>query len=188
MKMNLKRFYNRPAVVDASVLFDFYELNSLHILNLVFSELYIPLELMAEITGDKQLNEIKRQVDYIEVFIETAKAYELFVKLGQTWKQLSVYDRHRICTAYEKGFLCASNDKLVARVCGELKMDNPRTLGILGCAFLFKIIDQPELEKLFFLLVSEACSCHLTLNDTASREFAEMFNINIAIEQKNKNL
>ena len=50
--MNLKRFYNRPAVVDASVLFDFYELNSLHILNLVFSELYIPLELMAEITGD----------------------------------------------------------------------------------------------------------------------------------------
>ncbi|MFZ5597610.1 MAG: hypothetical protein ACOY31_11435 [Bacillota bacterium] len=148
--MNLKRFYNRPAVVDASILFDFYELKSLHVLNQVFSELCIPLELMAEIANDSQLNEIKRQVDYREVFIETAEAYELFVKLGRTKKQLSVYDRHLICTAYEKGFLCASNDKLVSRVCRELKIDNPRTLGILGCAFLYKLIDQTELEKLFF--------------------------------------
>lgn len=177
--MNLKRFFNRSAVVDASILFDFYELNSLYILNLVFSQLYIPAELVIEITRDDQLDEIKRRIDFKETVIETVKGYQLFSELGRTKKSLSLYDRHLICTAFEKGFMCASNDGLVVKVCRDLKIENPRTLGILGCATLHGIINQPEMEKLFFQLTSEECSSWLTLDDPVAREFAELFHLNL---------
>ena len=63
----MQLFFNRPAVMDASVLFDFYEINALNILNNVFSEVYIPSPLMEEIIRDEQLQQVKRELVYNEI-------------------------------------------------------------------------------------------------------------------------
>ena len=97
---------------------------------------------------------------------------------------LSTNDKHLICKAYEKGYLCASNDGLVSKICRELNIDNPRTLGILGCARLMNIIDKEELQILFYRVVSDECSSFLAINDPAAIEFARIFSISI---EKHKN-
>lgn len=177
--MNLKQFYDLPTVVDASILFDFYELGALKLLNLVFSDLYIPYEMMAEIANDTQLIEIKKQLKYGEIVLETRKGLELFARLSKTKKQLSVYDRHLLCTAYEKGFQCASNDGTVTKVCKELGVKNPCTLGILGCANTVGLISLKELEQFVCMLVSEKCSSRLTRDDQTVTTFTKIFKIEL---------
>lgn len=97
--------------MDASVLFDFYEINALNILNNVFSEVYIPSPLMEEIIRDEQLQQVKRELVYSEIVIETLEAYELFNELSKEKRMLSTNDKHLICIAFEKGYLCASRCK-----------------------------------------------------------------------------
>ena len=182
--MNLQRFFNRPVVMDASVLFDFYEINALYVLNTVFSKIYIPTALMGEIVQDEQLRQVKGQLDYEEIVFETVEAYELFDNLSKEKRMLSVNDRHLICTAYEKGFLCASNDGLVSKACRELNIDNPRTLGILGCARLMAILDKEKLIMMFNKIVSDECSSFLTINSPVALDFARWLGIDPGKQEK----
>lgn len=179
MKEHLKQFFNRSVIVDANVLFDLYEVHGLYILNKIFSEVCIPVEVISELLDDEQFKEIHKNIRYRKVVIEKAEGYNLYARLSREQKELSAADKHLVCNAFEKGLLCVSNDSQVRKACQKYNIKVIRTLGVLGCARTTGVMSQEDLQRMFNLLLSPESSSFLTVSHPDIKRFALDFDLTI---------
>lgn len=159
---NLKRFYGEDAVVDNSVLMDFFELNRLDILFKVFSSITI-----ADIVFEKEvLKEVKLALEKYEFFrgqIESREGFQIYIVLSENkkYEQLSIPDKITVSIAGQNLCYCTSNDRLLRTACIDLGVNLTGTLGILGCAIELEIITQEEFNCLIEKLLSDKTSCFI---------------------------
>jgi predicted nucleic acid-binding protein len=161
--MNIRKIrglYKKRAVMDNNILNDFYELGRMDLLTKVSSKVYIPESIISNETPD-DIRTVLQQVEYETAALHTEEGYALMYQLLTEWTGLSEYDAELIAIARQDMILCTSNEKRIMNACESCGIEYTGTLGILCCAYEWKIIDQSELKHLVDKLFSEECNCHL---------------------------
>ena len=158
-KSKYKKLVGRPVVVDANVLFDLMELNSLYLLNDVFGQVLIPQATIA-IELDNETRECLNNIEHVAEVITSAKGYEVYA-LCHKRKVLSHCDKMAIAIAAENSFILCTNEGPARRQGAVLKLEITGTLGILAAAYESGIIDQIKVIQLYKYLDQEG-SCYIS--------------------------
>lgn len=153
------KLIGRPVVVDANVLFDLRELNSLYLLNEIFSEVMI-----AQDTVNKELDAeiiaLLGETEYIAGFITTEEGYAAYA-LCQARSTLSHCDKMAIALAVENDYILCTNEGPARKQASALKLEITGTLGIIAAAHLKGIIDKEDVQHHLAYLADEG-SCYLS--------------------------
>ena len=102
------KLIGRPVVVDANVLFDLRELDSLYLLNEIFSEVMIAQDTINK-ELDAEIIERLEETEYTAGFITSEEGYAAYA-LCQARSTLSHYDKMAIALAVENDFILCTNE------------------------------------------------------------------------------
>lgn len=160
--------------MDANVLFDLRELNALHLLNQIFSDIIIPLDtITVEVDADTLLS--LDNITYVTASITTQKGYQVYARCHSR-KGLSHCDKMAIALAAENKFLLCTNEGPARKQAKFAGIEVSGTLGIIAAAHLNGIIDKEEARDYLLYLANQG-SCYLS--ETLVREVLEDLGIEI---------
>lgn len=145
--------------MDANVLFDLKEIDAMHMLNEVFSEVMIAQDTLTKELDPDTLQCLK-DVKYVSAVITSEKGYEVYAQC-HTKKSLSHCDKIAIALAAENGYLLCTNEGPARKQANTLKVEVAGTLGIIAAAYQNKLIDGQEAQRLFIYLSTEG-SCYIS--------------------------
>lgn len=153
------KLIGRPVVVDANVLFDLRELDSLHLLNELFSQVIIAQDTVNK-ELDSEIIELLKETEYTAGFITTEAGYTAYA-LSQARSTLSHYDKMAIALAVENDSILCTNEGPARKQATALKIELTGTLGILAAAYQNGNIDVNQVTLHFRYLANEG-SCYVS--------------------------
>lgn len=153
------KLVGRPVVVDANVLFDLRELDSLHLLNEIFSEVMIAQDTINK-ELDAEIIALLKETKYTAGLITTEAGYTAYA-LSHSRSTLSHYDKMAIALAVENDFILCTNEGPARKQAAALKIDLTGTLGILAAAYQNGSIDVNQVIHHFRYLANEG-SCYVS--------------------------
>lgn len=156
----IKELKGKPAVLDNNIICDFIELESIGLLNEVFSLVLIPQSIYEDEIREFEAEQLE-QLEYNLTNFSSETAFGLFLEISESKKKLSEYDVEVIVIAYEKAVLCTSNERRIKETCDEYNIEHTGTIGVLSCCFEHGILSESEFRKLIIKLFNE-CTCRLS--------------------------
>lgn len=158
-KPKSKKLVGRPVVVDANVIIDLKELDSLFLLNELFSTLIIPKDTI-ETELDLDIQEGLEEITYEAGIIRSGIGYSIYSQCLRR-KSLSHCDRMSIALAAENNCVLCTNEKPARAQAGELGLEFTGTLGILAAAYQCGAVDKEQAIYLFKYLYEKG-SCYIS--------------------------
>jgi predicted nucleic acid-binding protein len=158
-KSKYQKLIGRPAVVDANVIFDLIELDSLYLLNEVFGKVVIPQDIIQD-ELDLETLECLESIPYVVGVITSATGYQVYTQ-NSAKRSLSHCDKMAIAIAAEESFILCTNERLLRDQAIAIKLQLSGTLGIIAAAYLHETIDGGEITRLFTYLIQQG-SCYIT--------------------------
>lgn len=147
-------------VVDNNILVDLYELDCVDLLFKIADKVIIP-KIIFDQECMKEIKTMIQSLPFIAGIISTESGLEAYSLLANesAFKRLSDHDKFAIAIAKENCFYCNSNDGLVRQACERLDVKCAGILGILGRAYIMKIVTKDLLNRYLNLLESDSTSC-----------------------------
>ena len=155
---------NISVVVDNNILVDLFELNQLDLLFQVFDQVYIPQIIYMREVPQPIKNDLTR-FPFTMGILSTEVGQDTYAALlnDPVFKRLSMMDRMAIAIAKENLFYCNSNDLLVRKACEKYSVHIIGILGIVGRAYIQKLIDKDTLLFLLDELTSDHTTCYIDI-------------------------
>lgn len=168
-KPKSKELVGRPVVVDANVIIDLKELDSLFLLNELFSTVMIPKDTI-ERELDLDIQEGLEEITYKAGIIRSGEGYNIYSQCMKR-KSLSHCDRMSIALAMENQYVLCTNEKPARAQAVELGLEFTGTLGILATAYQRGAIEKEKAIYLFrYLYEKGSCYISSTLLDEVLSE------------------
>jgi len=173
-KTKSKQFVGRPVVVDANVIIDLEELDSLFLLNELFATVIIPKDTI-ERELDPEIHQGLEKIDYKTGIIQSEKGYNIYYQCLQR-KALSHCDRMSIAIAAENDCVLCTNEKPARALAQSFGLEVTGTFGILEAAYQSGVVNKEQIIKLIKYLYEEG-SCYIS--DTLLDEVFTQLGISI---------
>lgn len=149
----------RPVVVDANVIIDLEELDSLFLLNKLFSTVIIPKDTIAK-ELDSETHESLKEIDYEVGIIKSEIGYNIYSQCLHR-KSLSHCDRMSIAIAVENACVLCTNEKPARSLAQDVGLEVTGTLGILIAAYQKNVVNREQIIQLIKYLYEEG-SCYIS--------------------------
>ena len=147
--------YRTPAVLDNCVLNELARVRAVRLLNAVFSNVYMPDNMIRDEASFPNVEWALREVEPVRAVVESTEGLKLWEDILKNRKMLSRYDAELIAIAHEKGLVCCSGDRALIKTCEIYGIRQVGTLGVLALAYLHNHMAPSEfgetVENLFSL-------------------------------------